>query len=165
MAVHDTCGGWFKDAGFRSHEWFEFCALGQRDKICWNVFNGLAEFVDLDEFFPLPGGLGNNPFACVAIGDRVTFAECIEQVSASNTQRCLQGSWAIVETCMYDLGISLIEIYWEDGPWDIRTSEFLALVSSPTRPLRSRRRMLVSGLDASWRAIARPTAPPPITWS
>jgi hypothetical protein len=43
------------------------------------------------------------------------------------------------------------------------TSEFRELVSIPTASFRSMSNVLVPGLAASCRAIANPTAPPPIT--
>ena len=52
----------------------------------------------------------------------------------------------------------------EDGGGEYPTSELRALVSMPTASLRSIRRVLVPSLPASWRAIDRPTAPPPMTW-
>ena len=54
----------------------------------------------------------------------------------------------------------------EEFQWEVvrdNTSELRLLVSVPTAPCRSRSRVEVPSRSASFRAMARPTAPAPIT--
>lgn len=91
------------------------------------------------------------------------FAERIHHLPAFDAEFGFEGIGAVVQTCVYHLYAKTQPDPKERRDGRVPTSEFRELVSSPTRPFRSISTVLLSSRAANCRAIANPTAPPPIT--
>jgi len=105
--------------------------------------------------------LGDNPFAYIAVGDTVFIAQGIHKLSTTDAKGGFERCGPIIEACVDHLVINL-SIY--HGTLGIEeTSEFRELVSNPTPLFLSMRTVVVPSLAANCLAMARPTAPPPMT--
>jgi hypothetical protein len=113
--------------------------------------------------------LRDDPFLRVAVRDAVSGAELVEEVLAADAEVCFLGCCAVVEACVDYLVRILSEMPIKCGGMGegelVCTSELRLLVSVPGASCRSRRMVDVFGREASWRATARPTTPPPMTYT
>lgn len=101
------------------------------------------------------------PFLGVPVWYAFLFAKIVQHVLAIEAERGLERVGSVVDACMNDLGnTSVLQAGAITDPF---TSELRLLVSVPTAPCFSIRRVDVPSLAASLRAIANPTAPAPTT--
>lgn len=122
----------------------------------------LCVFVHIQTCLPFNIVLGHDPFLCVPVWDLFFGAVGVEFVFAGDAKAGFEGVGGVVYACMDDLYSVSLDIVQGSGRWK-HTSEFRLLVSVPTASCFSSKIVLVPSRAASWRAIARPTTPPPIT--
>ena len=126
--------------------------------------NGARKLVRFEKCLVLLLILREDPLAGIAVWNILLPAQIVHHVFALKAHLGLEGRGAVEDSSMDDLkgSISSSRLY---SLCAVLTSELRLLVSVPTEPCRSMSRVDVPSRSASLRAIARPTAPAPMTYT
>ena len=103
VGVEDARRRAFENTGLGANVWLSPVGFGVGEEV-GGCADASSKAVDVLEGFPLRRILGDDPFARVAMRDRVLLAELVQQVLAAQAKTCFEGIGPVIEAGMDDLG-------------------------------------------------------------
>ena len=102
MRINNASRGRDEDARVSADGGLAASSLGSGEEMGRDA-NGVSEGVDFVQLGELGGGLGDDPFAAVGVGDVMACAEGVEEGFARKAEAGFERGGAVVEACVDDL--------------------------------------------------------------